>query len=80
LSDNISVYPAVTKGQIYLEMRQMLPLVTLQLFDMSGRKIRQEELSNVWNHTMDLSALAAGVYQVRLTTPEGSVTRKVVKE
>jgi hypothetical protein len=80
LSDNISVYPAVTKGQIYLEMRQMLPLVTLQLFDMSGRKIRQEELSNVRNHTMDLSGLAAGVYQVRLTTPEGSVTRKVVKE
>jgi hypothetical protein len=80
LSDNISVYPAVTKGQIYLEMRQMLPVVTLQLFDMSGRKIRQEELSNVWNHTMDLSVLAAGVYQVRLTTPEGSVTRKVVKE
>lgn len=80
LSDNISVFPAITSGLVQLQLQQALPVVTLQVFDMSGRAIRREEFRNLRNHTLDLSGLAAGVYQVRLTTPDGSVTRKIVKE
>src|SRR5262249_52963360 len=59
-----------------------LPLsdaATLELIDVSGRRVREQTVSGAGRHTIDLAAgrrLAPGVYLVRLTQAGNSVVMR----
>ena len=76
IDDNIltfvKVYPNPTSGraQINVEQVQMV-----EVLDLVGRRVALFENTN----TIDLSNLAAGTYTLRISMPEGTTLRKIVK-
>jgi hypothetical protein len=54
--------------------------VTITLADINGRVINFKNIAGVQQHNeqVDLSALAAGTYIIRVATPEGTATRKIM--
>ena len=53
---------------------------TITLADISGRVIKTDTYQNVQKHTqrLDIGSLSAGTYIVRIATPEGTSTKKLL--
>ena len=76
-ASDILVWPNPTTG--YLTIRSSQPISKTELFDMSGRSVTppvERQSDGVW---MDMTAMPRGVYMLRITLPDGTVMRKVVK-
>jgi hypothetical protein len=62
----VQVYPnPATNGKVYFEN---LDFETLELYDLSGKLIREERISGVDCYQLDISGLPPGVYTYRLKT------------
>lgn len=77
----MSVFPNPVKGQfqLKLEMPEQLD-VYVRLYDQSGRILFVESYKALTQglFTYDVSALAAGTYMLKLSTPNGIRTEKVI--
>ncbi|MBK9764700.1 MAG: T9SS type A sorting domain-containing protein [Flavobacteriales bacterium] len=75
-------YPNPTNGRIDLQLgAEVANMRSVELFDASGRSVMQvsKPLAGNINGVLDVSALPAGVYQVRLTQADGKLgTRSIV--
>ena len=75
------LFPNPTSGvmTVQISLASVSPM-TLHLFDMTGKVLFQEEVSLQarYQHEFDLSGKPAGIYLMRLTTVEGSATRRVI--
>lgn len=78
---SMEIYPNPTQNRFTVNL-QMLEnsRARLDLLDTRGRLIEHRNIRTSQQHaeTFDLSGRAAGVYMVRITTPKGSATRKLV--
>ena len=77
--------PNPAKGTVTVEMDETqrdASLQTIQVVDMEGRVVLTQPWESTASQplTLDISGLAAGVYLVRLNTPMGTTTRKLVVE
>jgi|GEM_PF-7038921 len=78
---DIQLYPNPTQGRVTLNF----PLgtdhldFTCSLIDPSGREYLIS-LLDANDHQLDLGRYPSGVYWLRITTPEGVTTRRIVKE
>jgi len=96
-SSNFSVYPNPTTGQLRIESNKGInPLVSVEIFDIMGKKISSHHLIPTSPHHLipssshhlipsssphlDISHLSAGVYFVKIHTENGAVVRKVIKQ
>ncbi|MBQ2508697.1 MAG: fibronectin type III domain-containing protein [Bacteroidales bacterium] len=70
--DAITVYPNPTAGQLTFSTDEVSKV---EVMDLYGRKVAVFENKNV----IDLSNLPAGAYTLRVTLPEGTIVRRVVK-
>ena len=68
----VKVYPNPTTGYVQISAEQ---IDKVEVLDLVGRRVALFENTN----TFDLSNLAAGTYTLRITVPEGTTLRKVVK-
>ncbi len=75
--NSIKVYPNPANGIVTITADSNLQ--TIQLFDVQGRLL-ETGIINDMTTTVDLSARAAGMYFVKVTTDKGSKVEKVVKE
>ncbi|WNJ18558.1 T9SS type A sorting domain-containing protein [Pontibacter sp. G13] len=78
---SISVYPNPTHGLLNLDLEMKdLQSVTVDVMNANGQIVLRHAAGVVGQlqHTLDLSNQAAGIYLVRISTPAGSVTRKVL--
>ena len=76
---SIQFMPNPTTGQLTMEVGQLVNDAILEVFDNSGRRVfRQESLTIGQQIQLDLSGLADGVYQVRLSTDSAVATQRVV--
>lgn len=73
----IAMYPNPSNGIVHIEnARSNDAIASVMVFDITGKLLMQETSS-----TMDVSALSAGTYLVRVTSHSGAqITRKLVKE
>jgi hypothetical protein len=55
-------------------------MIELSVYDMVGKKIWQKTTANTNAETIDLGALNVGVYLLKIKTPEGLMTHKLVKQ
>lgn len=80
----IRFYPNPTKDLIHIDFDTSVQMaVTMEIFGVNGQQISQGQLSSsetATTATVDLSNFATGVYMVRLTSSDWTVTKKVVKE
>ena len=81
-SSNIKVYPNPTTGQLIVACRDAINCVStgIEVFDVFGRSvyIAHPPLRGGLEG-LDISHLPTGIYFVRITTENGTVTRKVIK-
>ena len=74
--NEITVYPNPANRYIYI--RTSLKTASVNLFDYSGRLMLQHEYMD--NEPIDISFLKPGMYIVRLSTDEGTVQQKIIKQ
>ena len=70
--EQIAVYPNPTSGQITISAENV---VRVEVYDYSGRLVADYPATN----RIDLSRLPAGDYVLRISVPQGSTVRKVIK-
>ena len=68
----VGLYPNPTTGQLHLSQQ----VDDVRVYDLSGRELLRQ--NNV--QSLDLTPLPAGTYLLRLTRPDTSTTRRVVKQ
>lgn len=78
LSAGIKLYPNPTNGSITITTSQNVNNV--EVYDMSGRLVKNLNLKGTGNLTTDISALNAGVYFVKIYGDNSSAIKQIVKQ
>jgi hypothetical protein len=73
--DRISIFP--NPATTTLNITGLTIAVTAEVYDISGKQLLSKRLTT---QAIDISRLAPGLYFIKLTTAEGSVVKKFVKE
>ena len=75
--DKVQIYPnPVTSGKIYINA-ETTSTKTVELYDMLGKRIVFTEM-NGYQKELNVSNLKAGVYILKLSEKNNSITRKIV--
>ncbi len=77
LSQLLHLYPNPTNGKCIIRNEQYI-IEYMELYDMFGKRLESSQV-NDYQTDINLSSRAAGVYFVRVTTEQGTVTKRVVK-
>lgn len=76
----LSIYPNPTKGEFYILTDKSYSESTVNIQDMTGRSVYQSSIDlNNKRATVDISNLSTGVYVIVINTPEGKITKKLIK-
>jgi hypothetical protein len=76
LSNEVKVYPNPAKDAVSMEG---VAGARIELVNLQGQVVKVVKVTDA-NAWMDVSELAAGLYTIKITTKEGTVTRKMVKK
>ncbi len=79
---SFQLFPNPTAGSVQLQMSSGIgQAVVIDIYDLYGQLLgRSQQAAWSLQHSIDLSALPAGTYLLRLTTSGGSRTERVVKK
>ena len=80
---SLRLYPNPTPGQLTLELTGYQKAATLTVLNALGQVVHSRTLSATTVAApvaLDLSALAGGVYTLRLSTPDGTLTQRLVRK
>ncbi|WP_282787101.1 zinc-dependent metalloprotease [Flavobacterium croceum] len=82
LSNNFSITPNPSKGDIVITLKSETPNYSIEIFDISAKTIYQENFKNTSGLVQNVSIPNAqtGIYFVNITTPEGIITKKLLIE
>ena len=76
----INICPSHSNGIFQLTIDNVqFPKAEIEVYNMLGELVYFSELRTP-NSRLDLSSLPSGIYFVRITTKDGIVSRKIVKE
>ena len=78
---HIGPNPVVDATQVGFTVTQDQNM-TLQVFDLKGQVVYQDQVQALRGsnaHTLDLNAIASGMYVVRLSSPAGKLDKKIIK-
>lgn len=76
-SVNINIYPNPVNGRLYIET--LTQTQTIEIYDIYGRRQVSETMSHQGNLTIDVSDLSNGIYFVKISTEEGDIVKRIVK-
>jgi hypothetical protein len=79
LASNLSIYPNPTKNIINISNTLNAVVDNVILTDLNGRVVKSQKI-NATEGQVNISDLATGIYMMNVTTNQGSVTKKIVKE
>lgn len=74
---NTDVYPNPSTGVVNVRTRN-LTLNSVEVFEITGRKVLSQSVGNLTETTIDLSHLKNGSYILQVNTTEGSSSRKIM--
>jgi len=78
LSNPIQVYPNPTSGQLTIDNGE-LTIENVEIFDMMGKKIFEEKDNLTVLRSYDLTLFPTGIYFLKITTEQGMITKKIIK-
>ncbi len=75
----INIFPNPAQNQFTL--RSDISLEKLTIFDISGRRVNNVDLTNMsHDKIIDISSLDAGIYIVQITGERGSIVKQLLKQ
>ena len=75
-SERISIYPIPTNAVINIKIPKEFEEIETTLYTLSGQKIDIPLI----NEKLDISHVSEGVYMLHLTTPHGTMVKKIIKQ
>ena len=72
ISNLYTVFPTPTKGSVFINGPEVQQV---EIFDLNGKSILKSN-----QQKMELGSLSAGNYLVQITTPSGTICKKIIKE
>ncbi len=79
--ESVGLYPNVVNDVVTITNPKHMVMQQAQIFDTYGKSIKIIELSNInTDKTIDVSALSAGNYVVKLQTESGNVIKRFIKK
>jgi hypothetical protein len=76
----VKIYPNPTTGELKIESGE-LRIEDIVIYDIFGKKLSSNHhAASSPNYLINISHLSAGIYFVQISTEEGKIVRKVVKE
>ncbi|RZJ67840.1 MAG: T9SS type A sorting domain-containing protein [Flavobacterium sp.] len=74
----LQVFPNPFSGNVQIISSEQM--IELSVFDMIGKNVWQKKNVNKNTESIDLESLSDGVYLLKIKTPTGSITHKLVKQ
>ena len=78
LLDELLIYPNPATTTLTIRSTSNIPLDTATIYDVSGRLVLTQTLLKTNSNNLELSALQSGVYFIKITLNNNTVTRKFV--
>lgn len=78
-SQDFTLYPNPTKDQFFLSATEVTTPLQLELFNMKGQLVKSWQQA-ISNNYFDVSELAKGVYQLRISNEKGALVKTLVVE
>jgi hypothetical protein len=75
---SLNIYPNPTNDKLYIETQTQT--LTVEIYDVYGRRQVTESPSHQGNLTIDLSDLKSGIYFVKINTNEGNIVERIIKQ
>jgi uncharacterized delta-60 repeat protein len=69
------IYPNPVQNVLHLQSNNFTSIKAVKIYDLQGKVVLQET-----NDTLNVSNLSKGLYIVKISTEEGEVTKKFIKE
>lgn len=77
ITNNVSVYPNPVYNELMIAQHSANK-ASIQLFDTTGRVLIHQTVSDTEN-SIDTSSLSKGIYFIKISTTEGTIIKKVLK-
>jgi hypothetical protein len=75
-----NIYPNPFVDMLSIELDVLSPNLTIDLFDITGKVVYSEILDNPGSsHTINFSSLEEGIYFIRISSNEYTLTKKIIK-
>ena len=78
--EDFSVFPNPATNLVSISSTSNFSINNVEMFDINGRIIKSIPLDNLSNVDITISDLSSGVYMMRITTDQGTATKKIVKQ
>lgn len=75
---DVAVYPNPVKNQFTL--KGINKIVSLEVYDISGKLVKQFDKESLSKNTYDISAMKTGSYVLKVKTEKDSFTKKLIKQ
>lgn len=79
LASNLSVYPNPASSVVKISNTLNAIVNTVEIADLNGRVVRTQNV-NATEAEISINDLSAGVYMLKVTTDQGTATKKIVKQ
>lgn len=79
LASNVSIYPNPTKDMINISNSINATINSIQVTDLNGRTVKSIVV-NANEGQLNISDLASGIYMMNVSTDQGNITKKIIKE
>jgi len=81
LSNQVKVFPTLVEESINIEFINKLELISFSIYSINGQRVYQNSIStNNQLYKLDLNYLHKGIYIINISTTEGIISKKFIKE
>ena len=77
---SFNIYPNPVNDKLYIETQTLTQTLTVEIYDIYGRRQVTETPSHQGDLSVDVSCLNSGVYFVKVVTSEGETVKRFIKE
>jgi fibronectin type 3 domain-containing protein len=77
IGSKVEIYPNPVNDILYIEAET--EILTMEIYDVYGRRQVTETPSHQGNLVIDLSELKSGIYFVKINTTEGNIVKRIIK-
>lgn len=78
ITGSIQIYPNPALQTLSIKST-LLPIISLELYNLSGQQMLQINHLHTQQHTLNLSQLTSGIYVLKVFTPQGVSVQSVVR-